>query len=798
MKGTKGREAKRGAASRDALGERGFTFEYSATFGQALTAARKDELTVEYGKAIVFDYSYRYFHGDGYGKDFRVLNLLKETTEEETSRLLLGNLLSFYEQQCVFAEHAQALRPYHLERPLWVFVGSTVNAVYSKKKQKRSDVLTVARFLHRVLENEGSWVSSAIERLVKGESGLITPDGQDVFASKLAYLRAMEQPPDEMYQDILKKVFHAPAGGGLHLCAIRGANGELGLKASGAQSYFGLIYIGDISAFKNLVESDDAGLTLEEDALAGSLFDDINGPHTKIEVLIGAKKFMEGWNSWRVSNMGLLNIGSSEGSEIIQLFGRGVRLRGKGASLKRSTALDGSHPDHIGLLETLNIFAVRANYMEHFRNYLEREGVEIEAYRELPLFIRPNESLLQKGLVIPRMPDERDFATEEDIRLEPDQNVTVRVDMSLKVQALESDPTGLAGVGAHSGAEQSIPPTSLPLIDWERAYLDLLEYKEQKGRDNLIVQPDVPRQIIADGDLYRLIAEDTVVRPQSIKDVDRLQEAATCILRKYVDAFYRVHRQRWESHQMVYKPLDERDPNLSFSREPEAKGQYVVSIRQSEHALIDEIERLIVGGERLYAEETEELPRFHFDRHLYQPLLIEKGNKVKSAPPALNQSEQEFVKDVKAYWTAEYDQSLAEVEVFLLRNLSRGAGVGFFETSGFYPDFIFWIKKGKKQHIVFVEPHGMIHAKAYQQDDKARLHERLPELAKEIGARSQQQDVTLDSYIVSATSYRDLHKRYDDGTWDKERFADAHILFAERNEQYDYIKRILTDSISNF
>jgi len=55
---------------RDALGETGFTFEYSATFGQALSAARNDPLTAEYGKAIVFDYSYRYFYGDGYGKDF--------------------------------------------------------------------------------------------------------------------------------------------------------------------------------------------------------------------------------------------------------------------------------------------------------------------------------------------------------------------------------------------------------------------------------------------------------------------------------------------------------------------------------------------------------------------------------------------------------------------------------------------------------------------------------------------------------------------------------------------------------
>ena len=79
--------------------------------------------------------------------------------------------------------------------------------------------------------------------------------------------------------------------------------------------------------------------------------------------------------------------------------------------------------------------------------------------------------------------------------------------------------------------------------------------------------------------------------------------------------------------------------------------------------------------------------------------MIEKDDKVKSAPLALNENEQRFVKDVKVYWTAECDQSLSGVEVFLLRNLSRGAGVGFFETSGFYPDFILWIKKGKNSTL---------------------------------------------------------------------------------------------------
>jgi len=103
---------------RDTLGATGFTFEYSATFGQALSAARNDPLTAEYGKCIVFDYSYRYFYGDGYGKDFRILNLKDETHADTTDVLLLGNLLSFYEQVRLYEEHFEFLRPYNLEKPL--------------------------------------------------------------------------------------------------------------------------------------------------------------------------------------------------------------------------------------------------------------------------------------------------------------------------------------------------------------------------------------------------------------------------------------------------------------------------------------------------------------------------------------------------------------------------------------------------------------------------------------------------------------------------------------------------------
>lgn len=773
---------------REELGRTGFTFEYSATFGQALSSAGNDALTVEYGKSIVFDYSYRYFHGDGYGKDFRVLNLNDETTEQYADLLLLGNLLSFYEQLCLFEARIGLLRPYGLERPLYVFVGSKVNAVYTQARQKQSDVLTVVRFLHRVL-SKPDWTISGISRLLEGETGLYTPYGQDVFSEHFGFLREVSLDSRDIYRNLLERVFHAPTSGGLHLCAIRGSDGEIGLKASSAEAYFGLIYIGDSRAFRNLAESDDSGLVLEEDALVGGLFDDINSPSTNVNVLIGAKKFMEGWDSYRVSNMGLLNVGRSEGSEIIQLFGRGVRLRGKDRSLKRSTAMVGDHPDRIELLETLNIFAVRANYMAQFREYLEREGIETEGYLELPVSIRPKLDFLDKGLLIPRVPETDDFTMDEGLFLAPDMRVLVRVDLSTKVHAFESGSEGLSTTVVQAGRERTLSEEHLDLIDWEKVYLDLLEYKQQKGLENLNVQSSQLRAIISNHEHITFIADDDLVHPRSFEDVAHLQEAVTTILRRYVDAFYRIKRQSWESNRMIYKTLDEYDHNLRFNHlsSSDGKGQYIVSVRRSEDSMIEEIENLISESDRVYQEESAELPRLHFDRHLYQPLLIEQNEKIKSSPPALTKSERAFVTNLKEYWVGEKDELLQGVEVFLLRNLSRGSGVGFFESSGFYPDFILWIKDTGKQHIVFIEPHGMIHAEAYEHDEKAQLHNRLPELAIKIGERSGRDDTTLDSYIISATPFKDLRKRYGDGTWDLQRFAEAHILFAEQN---DYLSRI--------
>ena len=96
-----------------------------------------------------------------------------------------------------------------------------------------------------------------------------------------------------------------------------------------------------------------------------------------MHLLIGSKKFTEGWSSWRFSTMGLMNVGTGEGAQIIQLFGRGVRLKGYDMSLKRSGKTDLPEgvewPRHIGVLETLGIFGIHADYMAQFRDFLEEE-----------------------------------------------------------------------------------------------------------------------------------------------------------------------------------------------------------------------------------------------------------------------------------------------------------------------------------------------------------------------------------------------------------------------------------------
>jgi superfamily II DNA or RNA helicase len=754
---------------RDKLGETGFTFEYSATFGQALAAANNADLIEEYGKTIAFDYSYQYFYDDGYGKNFRILNV-RDDEETQTETLLLANLLSFYEQRHYFKQNTEVVSDYGLDSPLWAFVGSKVtgNVVYKEGGKTRSDVLNVIRFLHRFLRNEGNWAIDTIEKILSGNSGLLD-DGTDVFHNRLNYLRDLSKTPAQIYTAILDEVFHTNTSGALHLQDVRNAQGEIALKTTHGTENFGLIYIGDTAAFKKLVDSDDAGIeTDSEDVLTESLFNNINTFDSPINILIGAKKFIEGWDSWRVTAMGLLNIGRQEGSQIIQLFGRGVRLRGKNMSLKRSAALDGEHPSNISLLETLNIFAVRANFMAQFRDYLMREGIELDEPIQMEIPIFSNENFLAHPLFVPSVLPYDEAARGQCVPLVVNINAYITHTTQIVEVIGSSTQQGIRGSRSTAALERKIPEESLKLVDWEKIYLHLIEYKHEKQFHNLIFDIQTLKTIMEPSqELYGLtVMAESEVKPTSLEEVIRLEELVITLLRKYITKFYRIIQKQWSGNRVRLKTLDEDDANFT---------DWSVHIPRDEaQELESQIQHLIENG-KIYGPDLTDLPNIYNDRHLYQPLLTVGGADMalRTTPPALEKSEEYFVKDLRLYVRAQGEALLAKKEVFLLRNQSRGKGIGFYQNEGFYPDFILWITEGAKQRIVFIEPHGMVHEAINEHNEKITLFKRLRTLSHE---RFRGEHVQMDSFIISKTDFLTLRRREG---MDKPEFEAWHILFRD-------------------
>ncbi|MFQ5578871.1 MAG: restriction endonuclease subunit R, partial [Anaerolineae bacterium] len=519
------------------------------------------------------------------------------------------------------------------------------------------------------------------------------------------------------------------SSGTLHLANIKNAAGEIGLRVGTSDHYFGAINIGDDANFLKLAEEAQRDLTIEEEALRGSLFNVINTTTSPITMLLGAKKFSEGWSSWRVSGMGLLNVGRSEGSEIIQMFGRGVRLKGYQYSLKRSTALDGAHPPHLDALETLNIFSIHGDYLTQFKNALDREGI-IEGYEEIPVPVDyplydPAEQRFggngaRHVLYTVRVKDDLDFAGQPAFPLEAVRSQTVRptIDLRPTVQALSSVDSSAAPLT--EPPPQKLQAHHLALLNWPDITAEMLAWKRQRGYRNMAITQAALRAVLDPAnDCYTLHAPDEYLELASFNSIPRLQNIALTILKQYADRFYKETRKAWERPQLEYRPLTTSDDNLKLAELPDGRAGYIVKINRGNPDLIKKIQDLINTGRDMYEKDVAELQNIHFDRHLYLPLFtathfnqrgqVSAGHPdLKFVPTGLVESETRFVHRLREFLTAN-PNVLGQRHLYLLRNLSRGKGVGFFEADNFYPDFILWLIDDQQQHIIFVDPKGLGH-----------------------------------------------------------------------------------------
>ena len=167
------------------------------------------------------------------------------------------------------------------------------------------------------------------------------------------------------------------------------------------------------------------------------------------------------------------------------------------------------------------------------------------------------------------------------------------------------------------------------------------------------------------------------------------------LLKKYCDVFFKTKKAAWEAPQLRYEILDETDenfvPEYRFLIDESAK-EIITKLNEVKEAVANKVLKQIEWGT---------FRSICFGPHLYQPLIYLNSSLVDVRPVALNEGERDFVTDLKNFY--EKEQSFFDgKELYLLRNLSRGRGIGFFEAGNFYPDFILWLLIGGKQYVSFV------------------------------------------------------------------------------------------------
>src|SRR5205085_368803 len=103
------------------------------------------------------------------------------------------------------------------------------------------------------------------------------------------------------------------------------------------------------------------------------------------------------------------------------------------------------------------------------------------------------------------------------------------------------------------------------------------------------------------------------------------------------------------------------------------------------------------------------------------------------------------------YHNKEKGKFFADKELYLLRNRSKGRGIGFFEAGNFHPDFILWLVAGGKQYVSFVDPKGLRNLEGGITNPKIEFYQAI----KKIEKPHLDPTIVLNSFIVARGRHSD-------------------------------------------
>jgi type III restriction enzyme len=497
-------------------------------------------------------------------------------------------------------------------------------------------------------------------------------------------------------EDICRYMFNADSWGEIEVLVRPSDRQEMAFKLKTADRPFALVKIGDTSAWLKEKLSNRAIAERFDDE---SLFARLNADDSDINILMGSRSFYEGWDSNRPNVICYINIGTGTDAQkfILQSVGRGVRIEPIKNKRKRLLPLYNAGEveqnlfqrlkDAMQPLETLFIFGTNRTALQTVLENLQKERPK-EQWQTLDVF-KVNPEAKKVCLLIPV------YKTANTPRAH--QNLIAKFEIARdELNALRAFV---------QGADDRV---LLALTDAEPKQVKVLRGALQQNS----LSTDNRRQY---GDLRRLLRRVVDYLGITPEEVDRL---------KLLEDEIRHFRHITVSLEDISKleQLKQKAERVRDYEDPAPKQNELILRLQQQQITAKEFQEAYTLTTQQTKEDSFEYARKsiaikHIARHYYLPIVLSEDGKADYIRHIIKtESEVKFIKDLEAYLSqpnnefqqfdwwffSKLDESLDEVYIPYYDPKTN-------RMARFKPDFIFWLCKGSRYWIVFVDPKGTEH-----------------------------------------------------------------------------------------
>ena len=662
------------------LSRNGFLFNSSATF-----IDDRDIITCAY------EFNLSSFIKEGYGKHIAILKQEirafrdnENYSDEEKQKIVLKSLILLtYVKK--FYENITKIQKELYHNPLLLTLVNSVNTEDADLKRFFRELEKIGRG-----DVEQELFNSALDELweeLEQEPDFMFEDGNKVKTEEAA-LKSITK------DDVLEYIYNSKSFGEIEVSFRPSDKKQVAFKLTTTDKHFALTKTGDMPAWlKEELSRFNINHQFEEEGF----FERINQGDSPINILMGSRAFYEGWDSNRPNVINYINIGMGEDARkfILQSVGRGVRIEPVKDKRKRLLSLynakeideDLFHKikDKALPVESLFIFGTNRDALKTVVERLQVEG-KLEGETQLPLFdINPNVKGCKLLVPVYKEGEQPIFKAGKQKKF----LVSVE-DFAILNKFSEFVPDDRVLLMRY--AEKIREPGEIRFLrqslNTETNFYNIGGDRNYKNIDSLI-------QGIFD---YLNIV------PKKFEGLKELKEEI----------------RHFRNVKVYLKDISDIQKKIETVKNyPNKKKKVEGELSKLSGGIREEV-RGLLSKEAIetYERNHKKIRIKYVANHYYIPLILSDEERLDYIKHIIKtQSEVKFIKDLEGYLTRN-DSNFKEFDWWLFSKLDETLDEVYIpyynpnanKISNFFPDFIFWLKKGKDYFILFVDPKGIEHA----------------------------------------------------------------------------------------